>query len=551
MNSDSDDDFLDELTNETGSQTPSTRRSKGEKEYKIRSALKPPRTTTYTAQSLYDQIHDGTIDLEPEYQRAVVWPEVKQVALLDSIFRNFYIPPVIFSVSVERDGSEKRTCIDGKQRLSSIQRFMDGLIFLRDEETKDRFWFKMRKPQLSEKYKKLFQNKQIVCIEYSDLSDEDEREIFRRVQLGVALTPAEVMRAESYSPRVQLVESIVDAYMPRLDGVFNQKRGAPFRWVAQSLFMLQNWPLPRHIATSKDGLQKWVKDAVPVDSDFVDKSKDAFQILTDLVIEDSTLLHVTKGPPKIAPIDLVAMITLIYVLKDRLSRKHLITAIKKMRQLVRDTFPDLMWNSKTLTVYFDFIVEVQKNGMEILNTSTPQPMQVDVEEAKYVPPQTPTPNSQHTTQFQTNPNNTLPSTFPSQSTMLPPSQPSQYPSQSQPHQNPSLSRIAAIKAAKGQSPRPHSPNPQQPFHPIRHTPTPPTPLSSGLPPRPNFPPDLPSQSQDPRVRRLSGQASNGGGRVPPGRDERDDHEHRFHPYASPRDDRDRRPPDYGGSGYRR
>ncbi|EPS97903.1 hypothetical protein FOMPIDRAFT_17561, partial [Fomitopsis schrenkii] len=59
-------------------------------------ALRPPRTTQYTAKSLFDQIIENTIDLDPEYQRDVVWPETKQSGLIDSILRNYYIPPVIF-----------------------------------------------------------------------------------------------------------------------------------------------------------------------------------------------------------------------------------------------------------------------------------------------------------------------------------------------------------------------------------------------------------------------------------------------------------------------
>lgn len=60
-----------------------------------------------------DQIKDGTIDLNPEYQRGksrrlyfvgwttepsitgVVWSLSKQVALIDSIFKHYYVPPVI------------------------------------------------------------------------------------------------------------------------------------------------------------------------------------------------------------------------------------------------------------------------------------------------------------------------------------------------------------------------------------------------------------------------------------------------------------------------
>ncbi len=58
--------------------------------------------------------------------------------------RNFYVPPVIFRtcaflivaltypgigyISDEDGGTPTRICIDGKQRLTSIKRFMDGLI---------------------------------------------------------------------------------------------------------------------------------------------------------------------------------------------------------------------------------------------------------------------------------------------------------------------------------------------------------------------------------------------------------------------------------------
>lgn len=52
---------------------------------------------------------------------------MKQIGLIDSIFRNFYIPPVIFAVEKDEDGEELRVCVDGKQRLTSISKFMDGM----------------------------------------------------------------------------------------------------------------------------------------------------------------------------------------------------------------------------------------------------------------------------------------------------------------------------------------------------------------------------------------------------------------------------------------
>ena len=54
--------------------------------------------------------------------------------IIDSIFRNFYIPPVIFAVKVYDDGAETKTCIDGKQRLTSLFRYAFDDNFLSDTD---------------------------------------------------------------------------------------------------------------------------------------------------------------------------------------------------------------------------------------------------------------------------------------------------------------------------------------------------------------------------------------------------------------------------------
>lgn len=59
---------------------------------------------------------------------AIVWPEQKQIKLLDSIYRNFYVPPIVLAISYDANGELTRMCVDGKQRLTSIQKFMDGQV---------------------------------------------------------------------------------------------------------------------------------------------------------------------------------------------------------------------------------------------------------------------------------------------------------------------------------------------------------------------------------------------------------------------------------------
>lgn len=82
-------------------------------------ALMAPIPTRYSCEALVKMIDNGAIDLEPEYQRGVVWNEAKQSAVIDSIFRNYYVPPVLFSIHTitneEGDKEDLRICVDGKQ----------------------------------------------------------------------------------------------------------------------------------------------------------------------------------------------------------------------------------------------------------------------------------------------------------------------------------------------------------------------------------------------------------------------------------------------------
>lgn len=77
--------------------------------YTISGVLKAPRAVNYSCTSIHGicylltawpngthaypaQILEEQIDLNPDYQRSVVWPDVKQVGLIDSIIRNYYVP---------------------------------------------------------------------------------------------------------------------------------------------------------------------------------------------------------------------------------------------------------------------------------------------------------------------------------------------------------------------------------------------------------------------------------------------------------------------------
>ena len=51
------------------------------------------------------------------------------------------------------------------------------------------------KPVLPEEQQQIFGNKNLLCVEYMDLTQTQEIELFQRVQLGKPLTKAETFKA--------------------------------------------------------------------------------------------------------------------------------------------------------------------------------------------------------------------------------------------------------------------------------------------------------------------------------------------------------------------
>src|SRR3990172_10717770 len=71
------------------------------------------------------RIESGDINLQPDFQRGEVWSEAKKQRLIDSILRNWHVPPIHIIVIAEAGTQE---VLDGQQRLASIRDFMRGIL---------------------------------------------------------------------------------------------------------------------------------------------------------------------------------------------------------------------------------------------------------------------------------------------------------------------------------------------------------------------------------------------------------------------------------------
>lgn len=95
--------------------------------------------TAFTIATLWEFKNLEKINLSPKYQRSSeVWSEEKQSFLIDSLVKNFPIPPIFLHEFIDQEsGKTKYDVIDGKQRLTSIFKFIEGKLVLAEDCSED------------------------------------------------------------------------------------------------------------------------------------------------------------------------------------------------------------------------------------------------------------------------------------------------------------------------------------------------------------------------------------------------------------------------------
>ena len=235
-------------------------------------------------------------DFNPAYQRLSVWSDEKQSFLIDSILRNFPIPPIFLHQHIDEDtGRTSYDVIDGKQRLTSIVRFIKNEIPVASDMAEDD-----QNPEFEaiagkmfndfdgaefQKYKKAFW-RYVIPIEYIDSADTNIiRGIFDRLNRnGEPLEGQELRNAKfSGSELLKVIrECSQSQFWKPLIARLDVKRMEDLEFVSELLFvLLKNQPL--------DGSQRALDDfyATYANSDELPAIKARFLATTELMAEFS------------------------------------------------------------------------------------------------------------------------------------------------------------------------------------------------------------------------------------------------------------------------
>lgn len=198
--------------------------------------------------TIYNFIVKGRIDTNPSYQRDIVWNDIKKKSLVDTLLTGFPMPSINF---VENNDSSlpQYECMDGKNRLRAIEMYMKdelvvqgGVFSELDDNSQDDF----RAINVQ------------VCI-FKNLSYEQRREYFRRIQEGVSLNQTEIVWSYEDRPLIIEIRKVRAQMLDSIDLLWETNRYSDMTLLCNIAAMVMGKNIARDSAGHSSSLTNWVK----------------------------------------------------------------------------------------------------------------------------------------------------------------------------------------------------------------------------------------------------------------------------------------------------
>jgi hypothetical protein len=165
----------------------------------------------FTVEEIVDAWNKRSLQPNLEYQRGSAWKAHQQQALIDSLFRQYQIPPLfLYEVSEKGLGGRKSVrydIIDGQQRIRALVDFLgDKYQLLNPDEKRLRLpnslrsmpapWGKRRFSELDAALQEQLIKRKLDVFVITEVVHEDEiRDLFIRLQSGTALSRQQIRDA--------------------------------------------------------------------------------------------------------------------------------------------------------------------------------------------------------------------------------------------------------------------------------------------------------------------------------------------------------------------
>lgn len=250
--------------------------------------------------TIYSRIKDNSLDLQPDFQRAEVWRVPKKKLLIDTILRDWQVPPVHVILN---DDSMVQEVLDGQQRLSAIRDFIDNKFRVDGRiEPFDDDLFELNGllySQLPSKVRNRFDRYAIRVFEILDYNQGEPGELFNRLNESLKLTSAEKRNAYVGALRTQIKKLVDKLEIYNIDKRFlgfSNQRMAYHDLFIKLCYMLEAGSV---IASyTEKQLNDRAREDKPFASEVINSVNVAIQIIGAAKEELETsgkIIHVTKA----------------------------------------------------------------------------------------------------------------------------------------------------------------------------------------------------------------------------------------------------------------
>jgi uncharacterized protein with ParB-like and HNH nuclease domain len=180
-------------------------------------------TTTYNVSWFKKTDDAGELEMSPPFQRNPVWTETQKSFLIDSILNGYPIPELYIQEKVSSDGNTKHIIVDGQQRIRSVLEFLRGEFKISESESAK--WRNLFFDDLSAEDKKNFYSYKFVVRSLPDVSEDEIRSIFQRINKNnVALNSQELRQSTYTGEFIKSMNSISDRDYWKDIGLFTSEK---------------------------------------------------------------------------------------------------------------------------------------------------------------------------------------------------------------------------------------------------------------------------------------------------------------------------------------
>jgi len=174
---------------------------------------------------LGQQYKNGTIIIDHSYQRSLAWPAAAQSFLIDTILSGYPLPKLSLSQTTDlKTRATKKAIVDGQQRTEAIMAFLDNRLRVTTKKSK---WHGKNFDQLEDEDKQRFLSYMVNYDLFTGATDEDVREVFRRMNWYTAPANDQEKRHSQFSGEFkQFISGVTKIYSPMLDQsrTFNKRQ---------------------------------------------------------------------------------------------------------------------------------------------------------------------------------------------------------------------------------------------------------------------------------------------------------------------------------------